>query len=158
MPTAIHDPTIPTRRSAIGFSVAALTAGLTVPAVAAIAGPDAELVEAAEHALRCECRIHDIDNGPGETDDAADAANNAWDAAFRGVASLQAMTLNGFRAKALALQAALKREHMIAFGHGPQDVFEPADLQNGCVVDSWLAWSLCCDLLGMPLPAEGEAV
>jgi hypothetical protein len=34
MPTAIHETTTPTRRAAIGFSLATLAAGLTVPALA----------------------------------------------------------------------------------------------------------------------------
>jgi hypothetical protein len=47
MPTAIKDHITPTRRSALGFSVAAIVAGFTVPAIASLvpatSGPDAEL-------------------------------------------------------------------------------------------------------------------
>ncbi|WP_158927060.1 hypothetical protein [Acidisphaera sp. S103] len=42
MPTATNTPTTPTRRSAIGFSLAAMAAGLTVPALASAAKPDAD--------------------------------------------------------------------------------------------------------------------
>jgi hypothetical protein len=38
-------PTTPTRRSAIGFSLAAFAAGLTVPALASAAEPDAKLTK-----------------------------------------------------------------------------------------------------------------
>jgi hypothetical protein len=44
MPTATNSNTTPTRRSALGFSAAALAAGLTVPALDATSSPDAELI------------------------------------------------------------------------------------------------------------------
>jgi hypothetical protein len=43
MSQAINEHSTPTRRSADGFSLAAFTAGLTVPALAEVANPDAEL-------------------------------------------------------------------------------------------------------------------
>jgi hypothetical protein len=44
MPTATQPNTTPTRRSALGFSAAAIVAGLTMPALAGPANPDAELI------------------------------------------------------------------------------------------------------------------
>jgi hypothetical protein len=44
MPTATQIPTTPTRRSAIGFSLAAFAAGLTVPVLASAAESDAKLI------------------------------------------------------------------------------------------------------------------
>jgi hypothetical protein len=50
MPTAKNDHT-PTRRSALGFSAAALAAGLTVPALAASSSPDAGLIRLSAEAV-----------------------------------------------------------------------------------------------------------
>jgi hypothetical protein len=44
MPTATQPPTTPTRRSALGFSAAALLSGLMAPVLASPADPDAELI------------------------------------------------------------------------------------------------------------------
>jgi hypothetical protein len=45
MPTATNTPTTPTRRSALGFSAAAIVAGFTLPALARPdATTDAELI------------------------------------------------------------------------------------------------------------------
>jgi hypothetical protein len=44
MPTATQTPTTPTRRAAIGFSLAAFAAGLATPALASTPNPDAELI------------------------------------------------------------------------------------------------------------------
>jgi hypothetical protein len=77
MPTATQPHTTPTRRSAIGFTLAALTAGLTVPVLASAAKPDAdaELINAYDRLVEVETELwllplHDEyapDFGPNHT-------------------------------------------------------------------------------------------
>jgi hypothetical protein len=45
MPTAAQNHTPPTQRSAPQFSAAAVVAGFTVPVLAGVANPDAELIQ-----------------------------------------------------------------------------------------------------------------
>ena len=48
----------PTRRSAIGFSLAAMAAGLTVPVLASAANPDADLIALCD-------QLVDLEKGDG---------------------------------------------------------------------------------------------
>jgi hypothetical protein len=127
-----------TRRGLLGFSLAALTAGLTVPAVAATANPDAELAAACEEAQRWEVeRVRG--NERGMSDDECDAINDAWIAAFQRVADLPATTPAGLRAKAAALRTAVMEFVII----GPDFDMDYGDQHDRFAV------ALCDDILSM---------
>jgi hypothetical protein len=154
MPTATINHTTPTRRSALGFSAAALFAGLTAPAIAASAStkpsahdPDADLLALCAEATRCEARIRHIDQHgvPGED---CDQACDAWNVAFDRLAITPATAL-GLAAKADALRLALIRERM--WSGEAKNVADAAKIEVNDMGqrDGWLARSLCDDILAM---------
>lgn len=111
MPTANHDTITPTRRTALGFSVAAFAAGLAAPAVA-LAGatnPDAELLSVAADFMVSQERLWPSDRrmSTGLSDDEAGAEIDRWYAAMDRVAELPARTPAGRRAKIEVAHAAL---------------------------------------------------
>jgi hypothetical protein len=127
----------------LGFSLATLAAGLTVPALAQTANPDAELLAACEEAQRCEAwRVRG--NETGMSDEECDAVNDAWAAAFQRVADLPATTLAGLGAKAAALRTAVM-EFVIL---GPGFTMDYGDQHDQFAV------AFCDDIIRM---AEGAA-
>jgi hypothetical protein len=54
MSQAINEHSTPTRRSALGFSAAAIVAGFTIPGLAGPANPDAELIVLADRLVTTE--------------------------------------------------------------------------------------------------------
>jgi hypothetical protein len=144
MSQATQNHIIPTGRSALRFSAAAIVAGLTVPAIAGHAAePDAQLIAACEEALRCEAWRNRVNNAPPtgdpKIDDAeTDSMNDAWNAAFERVTELRARTPAGFRAKVAAFRIAVL-EHVVM---GKVYTLEDHGLRH-----ERLAVSLCDDVL-----------
>jgi hypothetical protein len=102
-----------TRRGALQFSVAALLAATTVPALAGAPNPDAELLAACEEAIRQDGIKDAINRGEfgDDNEDAEDAAHDAWWEAFERVEGTPATTKEGVRAKARVLRLAV-RDHV----------------------------------------------
>jgi hypothetical protein len=96
--------TTPTRRSAIGFSLAAIAAGLTMPVLASAAEPDAELIALAAVLRANNAKIRALQamkaNHPDETYVPLDKCRH--DVIARS-GDLTATTLAGVRAKAAIL-------------------------------------------------------
>jgi hypothetical protein len=150
---ATNTNTTPTRRSALGFSAAALFAGLTAPAIAASAStkpsahdPDADLLALCAEAARCEARIRHIDQH-GVPEEDCDQACDAWSVAFDRLPITPATTLAGLAAKADALSLALIRERM--WSGEAENVADAAKIEVNDMGqrDGWLARSLCDDIL-----------
>jgi hypothetical protein len=127
-----------TRRSALGFTAAAIVAGLTTPALASapVANADAELIAACEDAFRCEAMRVRMNQDPTDDEDETDRANDAWFAAFERVTTLRARAPAGIRAKVAELLVAVL-EHVVM---GPEYTLE----DNGLWHEK-LAISLCDD-------------
>jgi hypothetical protein len=93
--------TTPTRRSAIGFSLAAFAAGLTVPAIANAAEPDAELIAFAATLRENNAKIRALQAmkayHPDETYVPLDKCRHG---AIAESCDLTATTMAGLRAKA----------------------------------------------------------
>jgi hypothetical protein len=145
MPTATSTHTTPTRRSALRFSVAAITAGLTASALAAAPGADADLLALCAEAARCEARIRHVDKH-GTSDEECTQASNAWDETFTRLVDMPALTLAGVQAKASALQLATIRENM--WSHSCETITEATGFVRGAI-DGRLAYSLCRDILAL---------
>ena len=141
MPTAIHETTTPTRRAAIGFSLATLAAGLTVPALAAT-NPDAELIRLADEILADHVETHRLyaDAEAHKADSLSYMQTVIWPRTAVGwerrvrLAQMRATTLEGFQAKARVVQE---------FNNCAPGYAEPDN-------DDAMAWSLANDLLGVP--------
>jgi hypothetical protein len=141
---ATKQHTTPTRRSALGFSAAAIVAGLTTPAVASTQpDADAELIAACAEAVQCEARFRHIDEHGTTEEDCADAGD-AWDNAFLRVTGMHAMTAAGIRAKAYVLKLAIVRENAISSAGD-----EPIDSLPISGVDVGLGMSLVRDILAL---------
>jgi hypothetical protein len=114
--SATHTHGLSTRRSALGFSAAAIVAGLTTPVLAkgvkkpdSRTGPDAELIAACEEAIRQDGIKDAINRGEfGGDDDAVNAASDDWWEAFERVAEIPATAMEGVRAKARVLRLAVQ--------------------------------------------------
>jgi hypothetical protein len=150
MPTAVQTDTTSTRRSALGFSAAALVAGFTVPAIAGTLrrpDPDAELITLCAEAVRCEDYIAHIDQHGSSEEDCA-AACIAWDRTHSRVSKLQAVTLAGISAKARVLHLAVLRETVWSDGFDAcRD--KPEAISDYLRADGRIAWSLCDDILAL---------
>jgi hypothetical protein len=155
MLTATQPNTTPTRRTALGFSAAAIVVGLTTPTIAAIASrkpsahdPDADLLALCAKATRCEARIRHIDQH-GVPEEDCDQACDAWNVAFDRLAITPATTFAGLAAKADALRLAPIRERM--WSGEVKNVVDAAKIEVNDMGqrDGWLARSLCDDILAM---------
>lgn len=148
MPTATQPHTTPTRRSAIGFSLAAMAAGLTVPALAKAADPDAELIALADRILANGAESHrisdEIDLMPAARPEDSQARDRRYEREIRPLvaanwnmrmrlAETRATTMDGFRAKARIVQEYNNCAPGYAESHQ----------------DDAMAWSLANDLLGV---------
>jgi hypothetical protein len=108
MPTATNTHTTPTRRSALGFSVAAIIAGMTTPVLAGGAGPnaDAELTQLCTEFLEIDAQVERLDN------DAMDRIGvpllRRLDGLLRPIAEIPACTDFGRSVKARAAIAAMR--------------------------------------------------
>jgi hypothetical protein len=101
MPTATTSNTTPTRRSAIGFSLAAFAAALAVPAVASTPEPDAELIALAATLRANNAAIRRLEAmAEYHPDDAYDQLDKVRFDAIARSGDLTATTLAGLRAKA----------------------------------------------------------
>jgi hypothetical protein len=102
MPTATNTHTTPTRRSAIGISLAAFAAGLTVPKLASAAEPDAELIALAAAIRANNATIRRLEAMPEEhPDDVYEPLDKVRFDTIDRSGDLTATTLAGLRAKAL---------------------------------------------------------
>jgi hypothetical protein len=150
MSTATKPNTTPTRRSALGFSAAAIVAGLTVPALAippTRPNPDAELVAIGREAAtlvdefnRCSAAFFTLPDGDPTLVRAADAGDPSFfrlEELVTQVTPLRATTLIGLAAKAILLR------HLIILEFGTGGVFVSDDTP---LTD--LMWSLTYDLAG----------
>jgi hypothetical protein len=101
---ATQTPTTPTRRSAIGFSLAALAAGLTVPVLASATEPDAELIALAATLRANNAVIRRLEAMPEEHPDGTyDPLDKCRHDGIERSGDLTATTLAGLRAKAAIL-------------------------------------------------------
>jgi hypothetical protein len=127
MPTATQTNTTPARRSADGFSLAAFTAGLTVPALAAQPNPDAELIAIGREAAplvdefdRHTAAFFALPEGDPAIERTAQAGDQSFDR-LRGLATqaapLRATTLDGLAAKGILLR------HLMTLEFGEFGVF-----------------------------------
>ena len=147
MQTATQPHTTPTRRSAIGFSLAAMAAGLTVPVLASAGDPDAELIAIGREAAplvaefdRSTAVFFALPDGDPAIEEVARAGDRPFDRLSElavQAATLRAATLNGLAAKAILLR------HLMLTEFGERHVFvsDETDLTD-------LTWSLVCDLAG----------
>jgi hypothetical protein len=143
MPTATNTHTTPTRRSTLGFSVAAIIAGMTTPVLAAATAPnpDAELIAACEEAIRHDGIKDAINRGEfDDDDDAADDARDAWWEAFERVETMPATTKEGVRAKARVLKLAV---HDRVCSHVDWTVANDGDMHER------MADALCDEILAL---------
>jgi hypothetical protein len=110
MLTATQPNTTPTRRSALGFSAAAIVAGLTVPALAGAANPDAELLTAFTEFELVGKRLRWINNAiPGAELSEAEcraSLDRFYDLLAR-IAEMTPHTPEGWRAKTVVAYRAL---------------------------------------------------
>jgi hypothetical protein len=112
MPTATHNYTTPTRRSALGFSAAALIAGVATPVLAGATpnAADADLLAACAEFERVGERLRWINNsipGPELTDAECDAALDLFYVLLERIAGMTPHTPEGRRKKAIAAWRAL---------------------------------------------------
>jgi hypothetical protein len=159
MPVATQTPTTPTRRSAIGFSLAALAAGLTVPVLASASptegissidtlGTDAELIALVDRIMANGAESNRISDEIDRMPAARPADWQARDRRYKReiypltdanwqlrmeLAMMRATTLEGFRAKARIVQEYNNCAPGFAESHQ----------------DDAMAWSLANDLLGV---------
>lgn len=148
--------TITTRRSALrGISLATITAGLALPALASTKpddGADAELIRLCAEASGCEDLLRKID-AHGTADEKCNAATDDWDRVFRQIAETRATTMDGMRAKARALYLAMIREAAMEHGFDYFDYLDdPEGVREHLFPDGLIAWSLAQDIL-----AAGDA-
>ncbi|HVY15952.1 MAG TPA: hypothetical protein VHB27_12045 [Rhodopila sp.] len=111
-----HDHSPPTRRFAMRFSLAALTAGLTGPAVAgpataealpASSATDAELLALADEFHHLTGRIHAWNAGEIDSEE-GEAANADWWDCMREMIDIPATSHQGLKAKARSALEALE--------------------------------------------------
>lgn len=122
MPTANPPNTTPTRRRALGFTAAAITAGMTAPVLAGAAtitpDPDAELIalcaefDRAEHARIAILRDPTIPDDTATWDRLLGPFEDEQDRLAPKIWETRAQTLEGIRAKAKTL--ALWAPHFLA--------------------------------------------
>jgi hypothetical protein len=84
----IQPNTTPTRRSAIGFTLAALTAGLTVPVLASAA--TSELIATCDRFFRLDDRLIQFDTGALELDE--DVLDRLWPVHFALIDQITSIT------------------------------------------------------------------
>ena len=119
----------PTRRSAIGFSLAAMAAGLTLPALASAANPDAELIALCDQLVdleKAQLRLYDTVKDDDERDRLIDPLYAAQQKLTPLVVALgNPKTIEGARAMARVALAymPLDREGEREVGHDPEDWF-----------------------------------
>lgn len=154
MPTAVQSHTPPTRRSAIGFSLAAMAAGLTVPALASAAkpDPDAELIALARQldpqwqateVIAAEGKFLPRGITPQSIDQEerlSDAVDEFWSTMER-IVDKPARTTAGVRAKAHAARRMVERGTLDSL-HVPQD-----EQLAAADIEARMMWSLAQDIL-----------
>jgi hypothetical protein len=152
MPTATQTPTTPTRRTAIGFSVAAFAAGLTVPALASAAEPDAELIArvdqmhrewtVTENIAAIQAQLPEgITDQSKAAEERMSLALDDWNASTDAIFAMEPRTLAGLAAKARALQHYIR---CMVFS----EIYRTADEQLATAeYEIQFAWSLADDLM-----------
>jgi hypothetical protein len=152
MPTATQSHTTPTRRSALGFSAAAIIAGMTTPVLASAAKPDAKLLDLVK-TMTGQWEVTEViaEEGhflpPGITPQSEDqearleeALTDWWDTVDQ-IVDTPARSPIGLRAKAEAMQGLLA--HMTFTDRRRTKAEQLADADT----ETRLAWSLAADLL-----------
>jgi hypothetical protein len=152
MPTATNTHTTSTRRSTLGFSAAAIIAGMTIPVLASAAGPDANLLDlvktmkrqwAVTEAIAAEGPSLPPGITPQSEDQEArleEALSDWWDTADQ-IVDTPARSPIGLRAKAEAMQGLLAHMTFTDRKRTKEEQLSDADTETR------LAWSLAADLL-----------
>jgi hypothetical protein len=154
MPTATNTHTTPTRRSALGFSVAAIVAGFTVPAIAGALDPDAKLRELVKTLNRqwevSEIIAEEMHSLPGGITPQSKGAERRMDDALGGwwgtvdqIIETPASSPSGLRAKAEAVQRVMACMTFCETNRPKAEQLADAD------ADDRLAWSLAADILAL---------
>jgi hypothetical protein len=118
MSQAINEHSTPTRRSALGFSAAAIVAGFTIPALAGATGPDAELIALCNRLVTTERELLAI-YGLRKTQEDEKRSEHLLDALFTEQTAIvdriqgmpDAATVNGLRSMARASLAIAPKRH-----------------------------------------------
>lgn len=131
MPMAIHETTTPTRRAAIGFSLATLAAGLTVPALAAVAtDPDQGLVALHDELRSLIARCREMEAAGGLPDEVYEPLDERRYAILDNAADMPAATLAGIKMKLTML-----RDDMAYIGADRPEANDHFNLLNSAIYD-----------------------
>jgi hypothetical protein len=126
------NPTTPTRRSTM-FSLAALTAGLSLPAIAAVAtNPDQGLVALQDELRSLIARTREMEAAGGLPDYVYEPLGNCRYAILDNAADIQAVTLAGIR-----LKLAMLRDDMALIGSDRPEANDHFNLLNSLLADIW---------------------